>query len=49
MRSFENNQNEQDFRIMAVEAVLVKDKVYIIFGTSSGEIEFHLLAERKLE
>ena len=48
MRSFETNTNEQDLRIMAVAALKNPnqkggEQCYTVFGTSSGEVEFHLI------
>ena len=42
MRSFEQHDNDQDLRIMAV-AALQTHEIYSVFGTSAGEIEFHKL------
>ena len=54
MRSFEQNANDQDLRIMSVCAFQLQlslDMIFAVFGTSSGEIEFHRinLHKKRLE
>jgi hypothetical protein len=41
MRSFEQNTNDQDLRIMAVSVFHSGSSIFTAFGLSSGAIEFH--------
>ena len=47
MRSFEQNQNDQDLRIMGVSVFSANNEVFTVFGLSSGEIEFHRINLKK--
>lgn len=47
MRSFEQNQNDQDLRIMAASVFSANNEVFSVFGLSSGEIEFHRINLKK--